>query len=68
MKRMYELSSEEVVQLCTALEFYIHNYEQAENVLRNTKGILSDEEVQLYNKCVEEIEAAKQMYNKFRIN
>lgn len=70
MTRVYELSSEEVVQLCTALEFYIRNHEQVRDIVtkRRNERILSDDDVRLYNHCTDEIVATQQVYNKFRSN
>lgn len=68
MKRIYELSSEEVVQICTVLEFYIRNHEQVKDILLRSDRVVSDEEVQLYQHCTKEIEESKKIYNKFRQN
>lgn len=68
MKRTYELSSDEVVQICTALEVYASQKEGVKAVLKKIRQrrILSDHEVELYNKCTDEIVATQQVYNKFR--
>lgn len=68
MKQNYLLESEDVAQICTALEFLIHTHRQTKDLLLKLreKRIWSDEEVQLYNKCTETIESMQTMYNKFR--
>lgn len=68
MKKNYLLESEDVVQICTALEFWIHTHRQTKDVLLKLreKRIWSDEEVQLFNKCTETIESMQTVYNKFR--
>ena len=68
MKQNYLLESEDVVQICTALEFWIHTHRQTKDVLLKLreKRIWSDEEVQLFNKCTETIEIMQTVYNKFR--
>lgn len=68
MKQNYLLESEDVAQICTALEFWIHTHQQTKGLLLKLreKRIWSDEEVQLYNKCTETIESMQTMYNKFR--
>lgn len=68
MKQNYLLESEDVVQICTALEFWIHTHQQTKDVLLNVreKRIWSDEEVSMYNLCTEEIEKIQLLYNKFR--
>lgn len=69
MKQNYLLESEDVVQICTALEFWIHTHRQTKDLLLKLreKRIWSDEEVQLYNKCTETIESMQSVYDKFRI-
>ena len=68
MKQNYLLESEDVVQICTALEFYLNVNKQTKDLLLEIrqKRIWSDEEVQLYNKCTETIESMQSMYDKFR--
>ena len=68
MKQNYLLESEEVAQTCTALEFWIHTHRQTKDLLLKLreKRIWSDEEVQLYNKCTDEIESMQSVYDKFR--
>ena len=68
MKQNYPLESEDVVQICTALEFWIHTHQRTKDLMLKLreKRIWSDEEVQLYNKCTETIESMQTMYNKFR--
>lgn len=68
MKLNYTLESEEVVQICAALEFCLHTHRQTKDLLLKLreKRIWSDEEVQLYNKCTETIESMQTVYNKFR--
>lgn len=69
MKQNYLLESEDVVQICTALEFWIHTHRQNKDLMLKLreKRIWSDEEVQLYNKCTETIESMQSVYDKFRI-
>ena len=68
MKQNYLLESEDVVQICTALEFYLNVNKQTKDLLLEIrqKRIWSDEEVQLYNKCTETIESMQSVYDKFR--
>lgn len=68
MKQNYLLESEDVTQICTALEFWIHTHQRTKDLMLKLreKRIWSDEEVQLYNKCTETIELMQTMYNKFR--
>ena len=68
MKQNYLLESEDVVQICTALEFWIHTHRQTKDFLLKLreKRIWSDEEVQLYNKYTETIESMQSVYDKFR--
>lgn len=68
MKQNYLLESEDVVQICTALEFWIHTHRQTKDLLFKVrqKRIWSDEEVIAYNKCIDEIESTQSVYNKFR--
>ena len=68
MKQNYLLESEDVVQICTALEFWIHTHRQTKDLLLKLreKRIWSDEEVSMYNLCTEEIEKIQLLYNKFR--
>ena len=68
MKQIYLLESEDVVLICTALEFYLNVNKQTKDLLLEIrqKRIWSDEEVQLYNKCTETIESMQSVYDKFR--
>lgn len=68
MKQNYLLESEDVAQICTALEFWIHTHRKTKDLLLKLreKRIWSDEEVQLFNKCTETIEMMQSLYNKFR--
>lgn len=68
MKQNYLLESEDVVQICTALEFYLDVNKQMKDVLLEIrqKRILSDKEVANYNKCTDNIESIQAVYNKFR--
>ena len=68
MKQNYLLESEDVAQICTALEFWIRTHQRTKDLLLKLreKRIWSDEEVQLYNKCTETIESMQSMYDKFR--
>lgn len=68
MKLYYTLESEEVVQICAALEFCLHTHQQMKDLLLKLreKRIWSDEEVIAYNKCTNEIESMKSVYDKFR--
>ena len=69
MKHNYLLESEDVVQICTALEFLLHTHRHTKDFLLKLreKRIWSDEEVKLYNKCTETIESMQSVYDKFRI-
>lgn len=68
MKQNYLLESEDVAQICTALEFWIHTHRRIKDLLLKLREnrIWSDEEVQLYNKCTETIESMQSVYDKFR--
>lgn len=68
MKQNYLLESEDVVQICTALEFYLDVNKKMKDVLLEIrqKRILSDREVANYNKCTDNIESIQAVYNKFR--
>lgn len=68
MKQNYLLESEEVAQICVALEFYLHTHQQMKDLLFKVrqKRIWSDEEVIAYNKCTDEIESMQSVYDKFR--
>lgn len=68
MKQNYLLESEDVVQICTALEFWIHSYQQIKDLLLKIreKRIWSDKEVKLFNRCTYNIESMQSVYNKFR--
>ena len=68
MKQNYLLESEDVAQICTALEFWIHTHRQTKDLLLKVKQerIWSDEEVITYNKCTDNIESIQAVYNKFR--
>ena len=68
MKQNYLLESEEVVQICTALEFYLKVNKQIKDLLLEIrqKRIWSDEDVANYNKCTDNIENIQAVYNKFR--
>ena len=68
MKQNYLLESEDVVQICTALEFYLNVHQQMKDLLLKVKKerIWSDEQVVAYNKCTDEIESIQSVYNKFR--
>lgn len=68
MKQNYLLESEDVAQICTALEFWIHTHRQTKDLLLKLreKRIWSDKEVQLFNKCTDTIESMQSVYDKFR--
>ena len=68
MKQNYLLESEDVVQICTALEFYLNANKQMKDLLLEIrqKRIWSDEDVANYNKCTDNIESIQAVYNKFR--
>lgn len=68
MKQNYLLESEDVAQICTALEFWIHTHQHTKDLLLKLREnrIWSDEEVQLFNKCTDAIESMQTVYNKFR--
>ena len=68
MKQNYLLESEDVVQICTALEFYLNANKQMKDLLLEIrqKRIWSDEDVANYNKCTDNIESIQSVYNKFR--
>lgn len=68
MKQNYLLESEDVVQICTALEFYLNVNKQMKDLLLEIrqKRIWSDEDVANYNKCTDNIENIQAVYNKFR--
>ena len=68
MKQNYLLESEDVVQICTALEFYLNANKQMKDLLLEIrqKRIWSDEDVANYNKCTDNIENIQAVYNKFR--
>ena len=68
MKQNYLLESEDVAQICTALEFWIHTHQRTKDLLLKLREnrIWSDEEVQLYNKYTETIESMQSVYDKFR--
>ena len=68
MKQNYLLESEDVLQICAALKFWIHTHQKTKDLLLKLreKRIWSDEEVQLFNKCTDEIESMQSVYNKFR--
>lgn len=68
MKQNYLLESEDVVQICTALEFYLNVNKKMKDVLLEIrqKRIWSDKEVANYNKCTDNIESIQAVYNKFR--
>ena len=68
MKHNYLLESEDVAQICIALEFWLHTHRQTKDLLLKLREnrIWSDEEVQLYNKCTETIESMQSVYDKFR--
>ena len=68
MKQNYLLESEDVVQICTALEFYLNANKQMKDFLLEIrqKRIWSDEDVANYNKCTDNIESIQAVYNKFR--
>lgn len=68
MKQNYLLESEDVAQICTALEFYLTVNKQMKDLLLKIrqKRIWSDEDVANYNKCTDNIESIQEVYNKFR--
>ena len=68
MKQDYLLESEDVVQICTALEFYLNIHQQINDLLLKVKQERdwSDKDVIAYNKCTDEIESMQSVYNKFR--
>ena len=68
MKQNYLLESEDVAQICTALEFYLNTNKQMKDLLLEIrqKRIWSDEDVANYNKCTDNIENIQAVYNKFR--
>ena len=68
MKQNYLLESEDVVQICAALEFWLHTHRQTKDLLLKLRGkrIWSDEDVANYNKCTDNIESIQAVYNKFR--
>lgn len=69
MKQNYTLESDEVAQICTSLRGSIKIYSQHKSLLKEVRKhrIWSDEEVNMYNLCTEEIEKIQLLYNKFRI-
>ena len=68
MKQNYLLESEEVVQICTALEFWIHTHQRTKDLMLKLreKRIWSDKDVANYNKCTDNIGSIQAVYNKFR--
>lgn len=67
---MYELSSEDVVQICTALQSCIQVRRQMKELLAEVskKRNLTVDEVHAYDKCDNEVAEMQQVYNKFRSN
>lgn len=67
--KYYLLSNDDVIQICSSLQFNINMLEDTKEILRKIRKlrILSDEEVRQYNELTEEIEKLTEVYNKFGI-